>query len=105
LQDQRIARYKATRLSNMRAHHLIVKALEARAIPATAVPTAVAEWRRPSHSEFAEGGRTAWRLFNSLTESLKSRSLDALPRRTQMLHGMLDAVCGGVRHSEMRVGG
>jgi hypothetical protein len=95
LQDQRIAKYKATRLSNMRAHHLIVKALEARVIPATAVPTAVAEWRRPSHSEFTEGGRTAWRLFNSLTESLKGRSLDALPRRTQMLHGMLDTVCGG----------
>ena len=99
LQDERIARYKATRLSNMRAHHLVIKALEARILPATAVPTAVAEWRRPSHPEFTEGGRTAWRLFNSLTESLKGRSLDALPRRTQMLHGMLDTVCSG---AEMR---
>jgi hypothetical protein len=95
LQDQRIARYKATRLTDMKAHHLIVKALEARVLPATAVPTAVAEWRRPSHSEFTEGGRTAWRLFNSLTEAIKGRALNVLPRRTQTLHGMLDAVCGG----------
>jgi hypothetical protein len=102
LQDQRIARYKTTRITDMRASHLIVKALEARVLPATAVPTAVAEWRRPSHSEFTEGGRTAWRLFNSLTESLKGRSLDALPRRTQMLHGMMDAVCGRTELREAR---
>jgi hypothetical protein len=86
----------------MRASHLIVKALEARVIPATAVPTAVAEWRRPSHSEFAEGGRTAWRLFNSVTEAIKGRSLDALPRRTQPLHGMLDAVCGSTELRKAR---
>ena len=94
LQDQRIARYKATRLTDMRAHHLVVKALEARVIPATTIPTVVEEWRRPSHPEFTEGGRTAWRLFNAVTEAIKGRCLDALPRRTQALHGMLDAVCG-----------
>ena len=81
----------------MRAHHLIVRALEARVLPTTAIPVVVREWRRPSHGEFAEGGRTAWRLFNAVTEAIKGRSLDALPRRTQALHGMLDAVCGGVQ--------
>jgi len=97
LQDHRIERYKATRLTDMRAHHLIVRALEARVLPTTAIPVVVREWRRPSHKEFAEGGRTAWRLFNAVTEAIKGRSLDALPRRTQALHGMLDAVCGGVQ--------
>jgi len=97
LQDHRIERYKATRLTDMRAHHLIVRALEARVLPTTAIPVVVREWRRPSHEEFAEGGRTAWRLFNAVTEAIKGRSLDALPRRTQALHGMLDAVCGGVQ--------
>jgi hypothetical protein len=29
-------------------------------------------------------GRTAWRLFNAF----------ALPRRTQALHGLMDAACG-----------
>jgi hypothetical protein len=95
LQDQRIANYKSTKLSHMRAHHLIVKALESRVIPATTIPTVVSEWRHPSHPEFTEGGRTAWRLFNAVTEAIKGRSLDVLPRRTQTLHGMLDAVCGG----------
>ncbi len=95
LQDQRIAKYKATKLSHMRAHHIIVKALEARVIPATAIPKVVEEWRRPRHPEFTEGGRTAWRLFNAVTEAIKGRALNVLPRRTQTLHGMLDAVCGG----------
>ena len=97
LQDQRIQRYKARRLSDMRAHHLVIQALEARVIPTTALPRVVREWREPSHREFSEGGRTAWRLFNAFTEALKGRSLDALPRRTQALHGMLDVVCGGVQ--------
>jgi hypothetical protein len=99
LQDQRIAQYKSTRLTNMRAHDLIVRALTARVMPATAIPKVVEEWRRPRHPEFTEGGRTAWRLFNAVTEAIKGRSLDVLPRRTQMLHGMLDAVCSGARHT------
>jgi len=102
LQDQRIAKYKAARLTDMRASHLVVKALEARIIPATTIPTVVKEWRRPSHPEFAEGGRTAWRLFNAITEAIKGRSIEILPRRTQKLHGMLDAVCGGVEMRETR---
>jgi len=32
-------------------------------------------------------------LFNAFTEALKG-NLDALPRRTQALHGLLDAACG-----------
>jgi len=70
LQDQRITRYKATRLTDMRAHHLIIRALTARVLPATTIPKVVTEWRRPSHPEFAEGGRTAWRLFNAVTEAI-----------------------------------
>jgi hypothetical protein len=51
------------------------------------------EWRAPRHNEFRAGGRTAWRLFNAFTEGLKG-NLDALPRRTQALHGLLDGACG-----------
>lgn len=38
-------------------------------------------------------GKTAWRFFNAATEGLKG-NLPALPRRTQALHGLLDAECG-----------
>lgn len=63
-------------------------------LPVTALPRALAEWRQPSHPEFTEDGRSGWRWFNAVTESIKGRSLDALPRRTQRLHGLLDAACG-----------
>jgi hypothetical protein len=32
--------------------------------------------------------------MNATTEALKGRNLDALPRRTQAMHGLLDLACG-----------
>ena len=75
------------------AHDLVIRALDSRVLPVTNIPGVLREWREPRHPEFCEGGRTAWRLFNAFTESLKG-SLDALPRRTQGLHGLLDSACG-----------
>jgi hypothetical protein len=75
------------RLQPMRAH-----ALGDRRQAVTRIPRVLREWREPRHPEFREG-RTAWRLFNAFTESLKG-GLDALPGRTQALHGLLDGACG-----------
>ena len=91
-QDDRIAQYKATEFIDSQAHDLV--ALDAGVVPASQVPKVLAEWREPQHPEFAECGRTAWRLFNGFTEVLKGRNLAMLPRRTQALHGLLDAHCG-----------
>ena len=93
-QDQRIEAYKSTRLRDKTAHDLIVRSLDAQVLPVTQVPTVLSEWREPSHPEFCEEGRTAWRLFNAFTEALKGRNLAALPRRSQALHGLLDVACG-----------
>ena len=93
LQDRRIAAYKETTFTDMRAHDLIVQSMVARIVPPTQVPVVVREWHEPGHCEFLQGGKTAWRLFNAVTESLKGRNLDALPRRTQALHGLLDVAC------------
>ena len=93
-QDRRIESYKETELDDRTAHDLIVRSLDSRVVPVTQVPAVLREWREPSHAEFAEGGKTAWRLFNAFTESLKGRNLAELPRRTQGLHGLLDAACG-----------
>ena len=79
-------------VSDGAAHDLVIQSLDARVVPVTRIPDVLREWREPRHSEFREG-RTAWRLFNAFTESLKGR-LDALPTRTQALHGLLDCVCG-----------
>ena len=93
-QDDRITHYKATEILDRQAHDLVVRALDAGVVPASQLPKVLAEWREPQHSEFAEGGRTGWRLFNAFTEVLKGRNLAMLPRRTQALHGLLDAECG-----------
>lgn len=93
-QDQRIETYRSRDLSDRNAHDLLIRSLDAQVLPVTQLPNVLSEWRNPSHPEFAKGGKTAWRLFNAFTEALKGRNLAALPRRTQSLHGLLDAACG-----------
>ena len=91
-QDERFARYRQHELSDGNAHDLLIRSIDSRVLPITHLPLVLREWREPRHSEFREG-RTAWRLFNAFTEGLKG-NLDALPRRTQSLHGLLDSACG-----------
>jgi hypothetical protein len=91
-QEARFSAYRQRELADGAAHDLVIQALDSRVIPVTQIPAVLREWREPRHPEFRDG-RTAWRLFNAFTESLKG-NLDALPRRTQALHGLLDGVCG-----------
>jgi hypothetical protein len=91
-QEQRFGRYKLHELSDSQAHDLIIRSLDAGVIPVTRLPLVLREWREPRHAEFREG-HTAWRLFNAFTEGLKG-NLDALPRRSQALHGLIDSACG-----------
>jgi len=92
-QDERIRRYKETELSDPVAHDLVIRAVDANVLPVTQVPGVLEEWRTPSHLEFAES-KTLWRFHNAMTEVWKGKNLAALPRRSQALHGLLDAVCG-----------
>jgi hypothetical protein len=91
-QDERFSTYRQHELSDAHAHDLIIRGLDGGVVPVTRLPLVLREWREPRHAEFREG-RTAWRLFNAFTEGLKG-NLEALPRRTQALHGLLDAACG-----------
>ena len=91
-QAERFAAYRRQELTDGAAHDLVVRALDARVVPVTRLPAVLREWREPRHPEF-RAGLTAWRLFNAFTETLKG-NLDALPRRTQALHGLLDTTCG-----------
>jgi hypothetical protein len=93
-QDQRIEAYKAKRLADRDAHHLLIKLVDSGSLPVTRLPVALREYREPTHESFlVDGKRTAWTLMNGVTESLKGRNLDALPRRTQAMHGVLDTAC------------
>jgi len=94
-QDHRIDAYKNYRLMDTHAHDLFVQMIDTRILPVTRLPHALKEYRQPSHSEFLnEGHRTAWTLFNSVTDVLRGRTLGSLPKRTQALHGLLDSACG-----------
>ena len=75
-------------------HDLILRALDARAITLTQIPRILTEWRAPRHVEFRVDGKTAWRLFNAVTEAAKGSGLWSLPARTQALHALLDAEVG-----------
>jgi hypothetical protein len=91
-QDTRIEAYKNFELTDMQAHDLIVRAIDARSATSTQVPPLLKEWRHPRHEAFAP--RTAWSLFNSFTEVMKGLSLNELSTRTQRLHGLFDSQVG-----------
>ncbi len=94
-QDERIEAYKAKRLADLDAHHLMIQMIDTGTLPVTRLPIALHEFREPSHEQFlTDGKRTAWTLMNATTEALKGRNLNALPRRTQSMHGLLDVACG-----------
>ena len=93
-QGERIDAYKRAELTDAQAHDLIIRANDARVVPVTRIPDILTEWRTPRHLEFAQQGKTAWRLFNAFTETLKDSSLFKRPVATQALHGLMDTVCG-----------
>jgi hypothetical protein len=88
LAERRAANYRNREMGNIEAHDLIVRALDAGAITTTMVPKVLGQWRAPIHSEFRD--RNLWSLYNAFTETLKGGLLK-LPRRSEALHGVLDA--------------
>lgn len=92
VQDARIASYQETEISPVEAHDLVVRAMDAQVIGPVLVPHVLQSWRSPEHPEFAP--RNLWSLFNAFTERLKGTRPEVLSRRTQSLHGLLDAHTG-----------
>ena len=64
--DLRIMRYRETKISDERAHDLIIRSVDAEALPPSAIPRVLKEYREPWHEEFTP--RTAWSLHNAFTE-------------------------------------
>jgi hypothetical protein len=87
-QDDRIDSYRAFEMTDLLVHDLVINAMDARVIGPTKLPQVLALWRKPEHVEFQD--RTAWSLFNAITETLKGTNLHELSRRTQTLHGLFD---------------
>jgi hypothetical protein len=87
--DDRILTYNETRINDQRAHDIVIRALDAGAITTTQVPEVLGEWRRPSHPEFLP--RTAWSLFNAVTEVHKRVNPHTACKRGEALYGLFDA--------------
>ncbi len=81
--------YKGLEFSDRDAHHLAIRLWDAEAIGILEIPRLIKEWREPVHEEFADAGKTAWRLFNAVTEIIKG-DLWRLPARTNALHLVLN---------------
>lgn len=93
-QGVRFEAYKQHTLRHAKAHDLLIKALDCRAVTTTQIPHILKEWRTPRHPEFAENGLTAWRFWNACTEVGKDSGVWQLPDRTRALHGILDQEVG-----------
>lgn len=87
-QEQRIAAYKATEISDATAHDIVVRAVDAHVMANSYIPKVLGQWREPAHEEFLP--RTAWSLFNGFTEELKAINPLNLTHRTVRLHGLMD---------------
>ena len=87
--DDRILTYNETRIDDQRAHDIVIRALDAGAITTTQVPEVLHEWREPSHPEFLP--RTAWSLFNAVTEVHKRVNPHTACRRGEALYGLFDS--------------
>jgi hypothetical protein len=91
-QDERIAAYKEKRITDQRAHDLVIRAVDSKVIPNARIPNILGEWRKPQHKDFEP--RNVWSLFNSFTEVMKESNQIELPRRTVRLHGLMDGYTG-----------
>jgi hypothetical protein len=92
--------YKQKEITDIQVHDMVIRGLDLGACTAQQIPHIVNEWRHPRHVEFAQAGKTAWRLFNAFTEVGKESGVFVLPKRTQSLHALMDAECGIVGRAQ-----
>ena len=90
--ETRISTYRDLRLTPGRAHDLVIRATDCRAITPSQIPTVLGHWRKPEHEEFRP--RTGWSLFNAFTEAYKETNPHTAIARCDALHGLLDGAAG-----------
>lgn len=91
-QEERIEGYQGKKLNDDKAYAAIVRATLAKVLPNAKIKEVVEQWHEPAHADFKP--RTGWSLFNAFTEVLKIYPTEQIPRRTQILHGIMDSACG-----------
>lgn len=71
LENQRRDTYRLTEIKPRWGDAALVEIYRRDGLSASQLGRAVDQWHAPVHDEHAEGGYTAWRLFNACTEALK----------------------------------
>ena len=79
-----MAAYRTRRITNPKAHDVVIKAVDCRAITPSQVPEVLHQWRTPDHADFQP--RNAWSLFNACTEVSKGITPHTVVNRSQALH-------------------
>lgn len=92
-QENRIACYKRSEITDTQANDILIESLDAKAICGSQIPKVLEQWRTPNHPEFVVDGKTAWRMYNAFTEVLKGTQMNEHVRRTQRLNVIMDAAC------------
>lgn len=94
IEQNRIEHYQSAELSDMQACATILYAYEQGIISTPMIEGTIKEWREPSHVEFAP--RTAWSVFNCMTEVLKPRQSQPskFAKLTMSLYGLIDKISG-----------
>lgn len=96
----RIEKYKQTILTNEEAENLVIRLVDARALPSREIYNVITEFRTPRHDEFK--GNSMWTLYNALTECLKGSDLSKLPFRTMCAQSILDPVASHIPTIEVQ---
>jgi hypothetical protein len=90
--ETRITAYRNLSLTDTRAHDLIIRATDCRAITPSQIPEVLGYWRNSAHAEFAP--RNGWSLFNAFTEAYKQTNPHTAIARSEALHGLFDGAAG-----------
>jgi len=88
-QNMMFERYKGRDLTDGEADQLIMQMFRRGIINTTRIPDVLEQWENPACDW---GDKTAYRLFNGATWSLKPKVADK-PQLTQDLHALIDGVC------------
>jgi hypothetical protein len=93
-QHMMFERYKGTALSDNRADEIIMQMFRRGIINCNRIPEVLEQWENLACDW---GPKTAYRLFNGTTWSLKPKVADK-PSLTQDLHQLIDGVCDASVH-------
>ena len=88
-QNRRFEIYQDSRIVTAKAGALICEMYRRGIVNTSRMGKVIEQWDNPDH-DF--GGRTAWRLFNAVTEALKGSPVLDMPQRTIKLQTLLDEV-------------